>query len=208
MTKAEEATKGIAKDIGDVLVYALYPTTGMRFLKWKYGLETPPPETKPKTLEDVKREGELIAKAKAGKLVEKVTKEAPVKGAGTRTFNVFVGEEYYKVDVEPVGGAVTIAAPVQTPPPAAPPAAAPPPPAPKQATAGAGETPLMAPIPGTIIRYLVKEGDAIKEGSPMVILEAMKMENEIVAPVSGKVKTLSFKAGDKVPGGAILAIIG
>jgi biotin carboxyl carrier protein len=66
----------------------------------------------------------------------------------------------------------------------------------------------MAPIPGTIIRYLVKEGDAIKEGSPMVILEAMKMENEIVAPVSGKVKTLSFKAGDKVPGGAILAIIG
>lgn len=71
LDKAKEATKGIARDIGDVLTYALYPTTGMRFLRWKYGLETPPPEVKPKTMEDVRREDELIAKAKAGKLVEK-----------------------------------------------------------------------------------------------------------------------------------------
>ena len=71
LEKAYEATKDIAQDIGDVLIYALYPTTGMRFLRWKYGLETPPPETKAKTLEDVRREEELIARAKAGKLVEK-----------------------------------------------------------------------------------------------------------------------------------------
>ena len=102
LEKAKEATKDIAKDIGDVLVYALYPQTGMRFLKWKYGLETPPPETKPKTLEDVKREDELIAKAKAGKLVEKVEVKAPLKGPSARTFNVFIGDEYYKVEVEPV----------------------------------------------------------------------------------------------------------
>jgi len=81
LEKAYEATKAIAKDIGDVLIYALYPTTGMRFLRWKYGLETPSPETKPKTLEDVRREDELIAKVKAGKLTEKdvsPAKEAPV----------------------------------------------------------------------------------------------------------------------------------
>jgi pyruvate carboxylase subunit B len=71
MEKAKEAIKDISQDIGDVLIYALYPTTGMRFLRWKYGLEPPPPEVKPKTMEDVKREDELIAKAKAGKLVEK-----------------------------------------------------------------------------------------------------------------------------------------
>jgi len=71
LDKAKEATKDIARDIGDVLTCALYPTTGMQFLRWKYGLETPPPEVKPKTLEDVKCEDELIAKAKAGKLVEK-----------------------------------------------------------------------------------------------------------------------------------------
>jgi pyruvate carboxylase subunit B len=68
LEKAKEATKGLARDIGDVLIYALYPTTGLRFLKWKYGLEAPPPEVKGKTLDDIKREDELIAKVKAGKL--------------------------------------------------------------------------------------------------------------------------------------------
>ena len=50
-----------------MLIAALYPITGLRFLKWKYGLETPPPELKPKTLDDIKREDELIARVKAGK---------------------------------------------------------------------------------------------------------------------------------------------
>ena len=222
LEKAKEATKGIAKDIGDVLTYALYPTTGMRFLKWKYGLETPPPEVKEKTLEDVKREDEIIAKAKAGKLVEKVDVEVPDKSASLRTFNVFVGDEYYKVEVDPVGGTATFAAPqVQTAAPAPKPAApAPKPeasakpsekvetPAPKEAAVSAGETPIKAPIPGTIIRYLVKEGDIIKAGKGVVILEAMKMENEIVAPADGKIKSLNCQPGDKVTGGTVLAVIG
>ncbi|HIE16695.1 MAG TPA: pyruvate carboxylase subunit B [Dehalococcoidia bacterium] len=219
LEKAKEATKDIAKDIGDVLIYALYPTTGMRFLRWKYGLETPPPETKPKTLEDVKREEELIAKAKAGKLVEKVETKAPVKGPATRTFNVFIGDEYYKVEIEPVGGAVPSApAPSHAPPtPAAPPKLEAPPsppaetkaaPAPAKTAVAAGETPVLAPIPGTVIRYLVEEGDEVKAGTAVVILEAMKMENEIVAPADGKIKAINFKPGDKVSGGTVLAIIG
>jgi len=69
--KAREAIKDFTQDIGDVLIKALYPITGLRFLKWKYGLETPPTEVKPRTMEDVKREDELITKAKAGELVEK-----------------------------------------------------------------------------------------------------------------------------------------
>jgi len=220
LEKAKEATKDIAKDIGDVLVYALYPQTGMRFLKWKYGLETPPPETKPKTLEDVKREDELIAKAKAGKLGEKMEMKAPAKGPAARTFNVFVGDEYYKVEVEPTGGPVAFAPPPVSASPQ--PATAPQPkaetpparaekkeaPAPPKAAVAAGETPLLAPIPGTIVRYLVKEGDEVKANTGVVILEAMKMENEIVAPVAGKIKSINFKPGDKVSGGAVLAIIG
>ncbi len=71
LDKAREAVKDFTQDIGDVLTAAIYPITGLRFLKWKYGLETPPPELKPKTIEDVRREDELIAKAKAGKLREK-----------------------------------------------------------------------------------------------------------------------------------------
>jgi pyruvate carboxylase subunit B len=71
LDKAKEAVKDFTQDIGDVLTAALYPITGLRFLKWKYGLETPPTALKPKTLEDIKQEDELIAKAKAGKLTEK-----------------------------------------------------------------------------------------------------------------------------------------
>ena len=81
MDAAFAATKDIAKDIGDVLVYALYPTTGMRFLKWKYGLETPPPETRAKTMEDIKREDELLAKAKASLMQEAAAQKEPLAAA-------------------------------------------------------------------------------------------------------------------------------
>lgn len=217
LEKAKEATRDIAKDIGDVLIYALYPTTGMSFLKWKYGLEAPPAETEPRTLEDVQREDELIAKAKAGKLVEKIEVKSPIKGPFARTFNVHVGDEFYKVEVEPTGGTAMFIAP-----PTHPPATQPSPSMPEvpskpaetvevkpagNVTVDSGNTPVTAPLPGTIIRYTVKEGDEVKTGSSLVILEAMKMENDIVAPVDGKIKAINFKPGDKVVGGDILAII-
>jgi biotin carboxyl carrier protein len=54
----------------------------------------------------------------------------------------------------------------------------------------------------------VKEGDEVKANAGIVLLEAMKMENEIVAPTAGKIKSINFKPGDKVSGGSVLAIIG
>ena len=64
MEKAKEESKDLAKNVCDTLIYALFPQTGTQFLKWKYGLEPMPDKVKPKTLEDVKREDEAIAKAK------------------------------------------------------------------------------------------------------------------------------------------------
>jgi pyruvate/oxaloacetate carboxyltransferase len=64
LEKAKQETQGLAKDLCDTLIYALYPKTGVDFLKWKYGLEPMPDKVKPKTLEDVKKEDEAIAKAK------------------------------------------------------------------------------------------------------------------------------------------------
>ena len=63
-------------------------------------------------------------------------------------------------------------------------------------------------MPGTIIRFLVAEGDSVNEGDCICILEAMKMENEIQAPVAGKVKSVNHGAGDKVGSGDVLAVIG
>jgi len=217
LKKAREESKEFAKDIQDVLTYALYPTTGTRFLKYKYGTdETIPDDWKPprapKTLEEVKKEDELIAKAKAGKLVEKVEKRVPEKGPGVRTFNVFVEDEYYKVDVEAVGGSPTItvsphvgavAAPssptTKTPPRVEEKQAAP--------TAVAEGMKVLAPMPGMIIRYLVNVGDKVKAGDSLLILEAMKMQNTIAAPVGGTVKAINFGPGDSVEKDGILVVI-
>ena len=83
LEKAKEATQGVAKDIGDVLIYALYPITGMRFLKWKHGIEPMPSTLKMKTLEDIAREDDLIAKAKADKSAEGMEKAVSPESAAT-----------------------------------------------------------------------------------------------------------------------------
>ncbi len=222
MEKARQDTKDIAKDIGDVLIYAIYPQTGMKYLRIKYGLEPVPASMKPKTLEDVKKEDELIAKALAGKLVEKVEapkKEVPAKGPGIRTFNVFVENEYYKVEVEPTGGAIisgpvasrpAVAAPAQIAQPAARPAEAPKPEVKKEAAPAAvaeGDVTLPVPMPGTVIRYMVNVGDKVKAGDIVVMLEAMKMENAIPTPAAGTIKAVNFAAGAAVKKGEVLAII-
>jgi len=220
MEKAKQDTKDIAKDIGDILVYALYPQTGMKFLRIKYGLEPVPAAMKPKSLEDIKKEDALIAKALAGKLVEKVEepkKEVPAKGPGIRTFNVFVENEYYKVEVEPTGGAI-ISGPVANRPavapapaaqPAAKPAEAPKPEVkpPSAAAVAEGDVTVPVPMPGTVIRYMVKVGDKVKAGDIVLMLEAMKMENAIPAPAAGTIKAVNFVAGAAVKKGEVLAII-
>ena len=64
LEKAKQETKELSRNLCDTLIYALYPKTGVEFLKWKYGIEPIPEKLKPKTLEDIKREDEAIAKAK------------------------------------------------------------------------------------------------------------------------------------------------
>jgi pyruvate carboxylase subunit B len=224
--KAVADTKGLAKNDGDVLIYALYPTTGARFLKWKYGLEPVPDEVKPKSLEQVKLEDTVYTTIKGKKLFAKVQeyldsldKAAPGKGAGLRTFNVFVDGQYYEVEVECTSGApvITSLAPVAAP--AAPklaaapaPAAAPKPAAPKPAAApaaelAAGEVPLRAPMPGMIISYSVKVGDKVATGDLVCVLEAMKMQNSLPAPATGAIQSLNFEPGASVAKDAVILVI-
>ena len=65
-----------------------------------------------------------------------------------------------------------------------------------------------APMPGSIIALHVKPGDPVKSGQPVVVLESMKMHNELVAPVDGVVRSLQCKVGDQVGFGQVLAEIG
>jgi 3-methylcrotonyl-CoA carboxylase alpha subunit len=70
--------------------------------------------------------------------------------------------------------------------------------------AGAGNGVVVSPMPGHIISVMVAEGDAVIKGSPLVMMEAMKMEMTLVAPVDGVVTGLAAKAGERVPEGAVL----
>jgi pyruvate carboxylase subunit B len=225
--KAVAATKGLARDDGDVLIYALYPTTGQRFLKWKYGLEPIPEEVKGKTLEQIKVEDEVYTKIKSKNLfkrvqdyLERLEKPAPGKGPGLRSFNVFVEGQYYEVEVESSGGAPMItgitpqAAPA--PRPAAPAAAPrPAPAAPKPAAVAApaaalaaGDVPLRAPMPGMIISYNVKVGDKVNTGDIVCVLEAMKMQNSLTSPAGGTVTAINFEPGASVAKDAVILVIG
>jgi biotin carboxyl carrier protein len=69
-------------------------------------------------------------------------------------------------------------------------------------------TPLIAPMPGMIVSYKKQVGDAVSEGETVVVLEAMKMENALPAPVSGTIQSINFSNGDNVAINDILCVIG
>lgn len=218
LDKAREAIKDISEDPFDVILYALFPVTGLKYLKWKYGLEPIPDEIKPKTLEDVKKEQELIEKAKRGLLMEKTNITLSERA---RKFKVAVDGEVFTVIVEEEGEAqvmeqpkiekkASITEPVKvertsetkskeetqkT----------------RQETSkpvtkveGSGIT---APMPGIISRYEKEVGEEVSPGDVVVILEAMKMENPLVAETSGKIKAFNFKVGDSVKKGDLIVVI-
>ena len=130
-----------------------------------------------------------------------------------KKFNITVNGTAYDVEVEEVRGGAAPAAPraaAPAPAPAAAPKAAPAPApaaAPVQAAA-AGETSIDAPMPGKILEVKVSVGQAVKAGDTLVILEAMKMQNEIPATADGTVKAINCSAGQSVKVRDSLVVIG
>lgn len=119
-----------------------------------------------------------------------------------KNLKITVNGVAYDVQVEEVGGSAS--APVAAAP------AAPAAPAPKAAPAAAptsGE-PLNCPMPGTIISVNVSVGQQVKLGDVVVVLEAMKMENEIKAPKDGTITSVNVNKGDAVESGTLLVTIG
>lgn len=76
-----------------------------------------------------------------------------------------------------------------------------------KSAAGTGSGSLTAPMPGRVVKILIREGDSIELGAPAIIVEAMKMENELQAPISGTVRSVAVVEGDTVEAGQILCEI-
>ena len=116
-----------------------------------------------------------------------------------RKFIITIEGKSYEVGVEEVGAAQTQQAV------AAPAAAAPA--APAADTAAASGEKVLSPFPGLIKKFLVKEGETVKKDQPILVLEAMKMDNDITAPVAGKI-TFKTAVGNNVETNTLLAVIG
>lgn len=128
-----------------------------------------------------------------------------------KKYNITVNGQSYEVEVEEIGGETPVqAAPVvkpavqEQPKPAAQPKAAP---APRKKAVPAGKVKVECPMPGTILSIKTKVGAKVSKGDIIMILEAMKMENEILAPQDGTIASIEVSEGTSVNTGDLLATI-
>lgn len=124
-----------------------------------------------------------------------------------KNYTITVNGTVYDVTVEEGAGGAAPAPVAAAPKAAAPKAAAPKaaPAAPKAVAGGVGAVKVNAPMPGKILAVKANAGQAVKKGQVILVLEAMKMENEIVAPQDGTVAGVNVAVGDSVEAGALLA---
>ena len=109
-----------------------------------------------------------------------------------KKYRVTVNGTAYEIELEELTGAAPAPAPAA----AAPASAAP-----------AGGEQVTSPMPGTILDIKVSQGAAVKKGDVLMILEAMKMENEIMCPCDGKIASINVTKGAAVDSGALLCVI-
>ncbi len=114
-----------------------------------------------------------------------------------KKYRVNVNGSVYEIEIEEMDAPSTMSAPAA---PAAVPAA-------PVAAAPAGGSKVNAPMPGTILDVKVQNGQAVKKGDVLIILEAMKMENEICAPCDGTIASVNVRKGDSVETQALLCSI-
>ena len=112
-----------------------------------------------------------------------------------KKYRVTVNGTVYEIELEELIGTAP-----------APAAAAPAAPAPAAAAPEGGEQ-VTAPMPGTILSINVAAGDTVKRGQVLMILEAMKMENEIMCPCDGKIASVNTSKGSSVESGTLLCVI-
>ncbi len=115
-----------------------------------------------------------------------------------KKYKVTVNGTAYEIEIEEIDASKVSAEPAKAP--VTEPVSAP-------ASSNAGGETVTSPMPGNILAVNVNEGDTVKKGDVLMILEAMKMENEIMSPIDGKVKSVNITKGSSVETGSVLCVI-
>ena len=126
-----------------------------------------------------------------------------------KRFLIKINGKTYDAEVEVIGASA--AAPAVAPAPAAAPKAAAPasaPAAPAAAPKAGGPANVTSPLPGTVLRLVKNAGDTIAAGEVVMIVESMKMENEVVAPEAGRIASIAVAAGSAINTGDLLFTLG
>ncbi|MBU1241797.1 sodium-extruding oxaloacetate decarboxylase subunit alpha [Myxococcota bacterium] len=181
LPEIKEKYKDLIKKEEDVISLALYPEVAAKLLSGKAEAEPMPSVAAP-------------AAAAAAPAAAPAAAAPAMTGPGR--YQVQVNGKVFTVDVAPVTGGAVLPMP-----------AAPAAPAPVAAAPSAGARALPSPLQGTVFKILVKVGDRVETNSPVLILEAMKMENEITAPFSGVVSQILVKEGQGVDADAPLMVL-
>jgi len=183
--KLKDEYGDIAESDEDILTIALFPQAGREFIeKRKAGTLAP---VLPKKMEEPKPDAAKPAPAEAAA-------PAPV---GPVQFKVTVNRKPYDVVVEATGEVAAIS-----------PSGDPAPSAASNPSPVATGTEIKAPVLGKILKILKNIGDAVEENEPIFVLEAMKMENDVVSPIAGKVLSINVSDGQDVEPGDLLAVVG
>lgn len=117
-----------------------------------------------------------------------------------KRYNITVNGTAYDVTVEETEGGAPVAAAPAAPKPVPKPAA-------PKAAGAAGNVEITAPMPGTIVEVKAKVGDPVKNGTVIAVLEAMKMENDVVADRDGTIASINVSKGESVSTGSVIATI-
>ena len=122
-----------------------------------------------------------------------------------KRFLIKINGKTYDAEVEDLGASAAAPAPAAAPKAAAP---APAPAAPAAAPKAGGPANVTSPLPGTVLRLVKNAGDTVAAGEVVMIVESMKMENEVVAPEAGRIASIAVAAGSAINTGDLLFTLG
>ena len=184
LNNAKEQIKSLTRDLHDVLIYALFPTTGLTFLEKKYSKEPLAPKKPPNSTQTPITPNLTITSSPQKPKSEKA-----------KTYNISIGKDTFLVEVDPINMDSNENSSIdQTS-------------MPTNTEMIPNTIPVKINMPGIILKIFVEVGQTIKKGDPIILLESMKMETSIPSPESGTIAAINTEVGTNITNQTIIMLL-